>query len=100
MKATMKGAVPRASVARTTVKPARRQTGLLAKAASKLKFARKECTDCRAETAFHAWHSAHLPASLNMFIDFADWGVLHAAGAIGKDDPHGGSPPAVDLVLY
>ena len=34
------------------------------------------CDDCRADTAFHAWHSFNLPASFNMFVDFGDWNLI------------------------
>src|SRR5262249_21406506 len=35
--------------------------------------AARECEDCRAMTAFQAWHGAELAASYNTTIDFSDW---------------------------
>jgi hypothetical protein len=50
-----KGAVPRTAV-RTT--------------------AARECEDCRATTAFQAWHDAELATSYNTTIDFNDWKII------------------------
>jgi hypothetical protein len=36
------------------------------------------CDDCRAETAFQAWHSAELEPAFNVEIDFADWQLVPA----------------------
>lgn len=33
------------------------------------------CDDCRAATAFHAWHSQDLTPSFNWLISFADYGI-------------------------
>ena len=35
-----------------------------------------ECEDCRAMTAFHAWHDVVLAASFNTSISFADWKII------------------------
>ena len=37
-----------------------------------------ECDDCRAKTAFQAWHDATLTPSYNYGIDFADWNIVPA----------------------
>jgi hypothetical protein len=34
------------------------------------------CDDCRAATAFQAWHSLDLPPSFNVGISFADWKLI------------------------
>src|SRR5262245_1982353 len=34
------------------------------------------CDDCRAETAFQAWHSFDLPAAFNMLVNFGDWNLI------------------------
>jgi len=34
------------------------------------------CEDCRAATAFQAWHQVALPASFNMMVSFADWKLI------------------------
>jgi hypothetical protein len=38
--------------------------------------AARECEDCRATTAFQAWHDAELAASYNTTIDFSDWKLI------------------------
>ena len=35
-----------------------------------------ECDDCRATTAFQAWHSVDLTPSLNVLVSFADWKIV------------------------
>ena len=72
---TKREAPLRASLARTDVKAAMRKTVLLSKPAVKARRSRRQCKDCKAETAFHAWHDIQLPASLNVFVDFSDWGI-------------------------
>src|SRR5580704_10088297 len=34
------------------------------------------CEDCRAATAFHAWHSVNLTPSFNVMVSFADWKIV------------------------
>jgi hypothetical protein len=34
------------------------------------------CEDCRAATAFQAWHSIDLTPSLNWIVSFADWKIV------------------------
>src|SRR3954454_22357638 len=34
------------------------------------------CDDCRATTAFQAWHSVDLPPSFNVSVSFADWKIV------------------------
>jgi hypothetical protein len=34
------------------------------------------CDDCRATTAFHAWHSVDLTPSFNVMVSFADWKLV------------------------
>jgi hypothetical protein len=34
------------------------------------------CEDCRANTAFHAWHSVDLTPSFNVLVSFADWNIV------------------------
>lgn len=34
------------------------------------------CDDCRAMTAFQAWHSVDLTPSFNMEVSFADWKII------------------------
>ena len=34
------------------------------------------CEDCRATTAFQAWHSIDLTPSFNVFVSFADWKIV------------------------
>ena len=34
------------------------------------------CDDCRATTAFQAWHSVELTPSFNVFVNFADWNIV------------------------
>jgi hypothetical protein len=36
----------------------------------------KPCEDCRATTAFHAWHSVDLTPSFNVGVSFADWKIV------------------------
>jgi hypothetical protein len=36
----------------------------------------RSCDDCRADSAFHAWHSFDLPAAFNKFVDFGDWHLI------------------------
>lgn len=38
--------------------------------------AKGSCDDCRATTAFQAWHSVDLPPSFNMMVSFADWKII------------------------
>ena len=38
--------------------------------------ASKTCEDCRATTAFQAWHSADLTPSFNVGVSFADWKIV------------------------
>jgi hypothetical protein len=38
----------------------------------------KKCEDCRAATAFQAWHSVSLKPSLNVDVSFADWKIIPA----------------------
>lgn len=37
-----------------------------------------ECDDCRARTAFQAWHDATLTPAFNYEIDFSDWNIVPA----------------------
>jgi hypothetical protein len=74
MKATRQRVI-RASAVVTVPRPTAGRAALLSRPAVKAKRPKKECKDCKAETAFHAWHDAQLPAALNMFIDFSDWGI-------------------------
>ena len=34
------------------------------------------CDDCRANTAFQAWHSIDMTPSFNWFVSFADWKIV------------------------
>jgi hypothetical protein len=34
-----------------------------------------QCDDCRANAAFHAWHSLELTPSFNWIVSFADYGI-------------------------
>jgi hypothetical protein len=34
------------------------------------------CEDCRAATAFQAWHSVDLTPSFNVMVSFADWKIV------------------------
>jgi hypothetical protein len=34
-----------------------------------------QCEDCRATTAFHAWHDVDLPPAFNVAVSFADYGI-------------------------
>ena len=34
------------------------------------------CDDCRAMTAFQAWHSVNLTPSFNVEVSFADWNIV------------------------
>src|SRR5258706_149016 len=34
------------------------------------------CDDCRATTAFQAWHSIDLQPSFNVMVSFADWKII------------------------
>ena len=34
------------------------------------------CDDCRATTAFQAWHSVDLTPSFNVLVSFADWKIV------------------------
>jgi hypothetical protein len=34
------------------------------------------CDDCRATTAFQAWHSVDLTPSFNVMVSFADWKII------------------------
>jgi hypothetical protein len=34
------------------------------------------CDDCRAATAFQAWHSVDLTPSFNVLVSFADWKIV------------------------
>ncbi len=36
----------------------------------------KECDDCRATTAFHAWHDVRLTPAFNTGVSFADWKII------------------------
>ena len=36
----------------------------------------KKCEDCRAATAFQAWHNVSLTPSFNVDINFADWKII------------------------
>ena len=38
--------------------------------------AKGSCDDCRAATAFQAWHSVDLQPSFNVMVDFADWKIV------------------------
>src|SRR5262245_1955087 len=38
--------------------------------------AQGRCEDCRATTAFQAWHSVDLPPSFNVEVSFADWKLV------------------------
>jgi hypothetical protein len=38
--------------------------------------AQGRCDDCRATTAFQAWHNVDLPPSLNVEVSFADWKIV------------------------
>jgi len=38
--------------------------------------AKSDCEDCRATTAFQAWHSVDLTPSLNVMVSFADWKIV------------------------
>ena len=38
--------------------------------------AKGSCDDCRATTAFQAWHSIDLQPSFNVMISFADWKII------------------------
>jgi hypothetical protein len=35
-----------------------------------------DCDDCRATTAFQAWHSVDLQPSFNWMVSFADWNIV------------------------
>ena len=35
----------------------------------------QHCDDCRATSAFHAWHSVDMTPSFNWFVSFADYGI-------------------------
>jgi len=34
------------------------------------------CDDCRATTAFQAWHSVEMTPSFNWMVDFGDWNIV------------------------
>ena len=34
------------------------------------------CDDCRATTAYQAWHSVELTPSFNVLVSFADWNIV------------------------
>jgi hypothetical protein len=38
--------------------------------------AKGSCDDCRATTAFQAWHSVNLQPSFNVTVSFADWKIV------------------------
>ena len=38
--------------------------------------AKGACDDCRATTAFQAWHSVDLEPSFNVMVSFADWNLI------------------------
>jgi hypothetical protein len=38
--------------------------------------AKGDCEDCRATTAFQAWHSVDLQPSFNVMVSFADWNIV------------------------
>jgi hypothetical protein len=37
--------------------------------------AKPTCDDCRATTAFHAWHNVDLQPAFNVTVSFADWNI-------------------------
>jgi hypothetical protein len=41
--------------------------------------ATSQCDDCRANAAFHAWHSLEMTPSFNWIVSFADYGIPPAA---------------------
>jgi hypothetical protein len=40
----------------------------------------QKCEDCRAITAYHAWHALELTPSFNWEVSFADYGIPPAGG--------------------
>ncbi len=50
--------------------------GLVSGSAVRATTAAGACDDCRATSAFQAWHSVDLPASFNMAVSFADWNLV------------------------
>lgn len=38
--------------------------------------AKPGCEDCRATTAFHAWHDVNLQPAFNVTVSFADWNIV------------------------
>ena len=38
--------------------------------------AKPGCEDCRATTAFHAWHDVDLQPAFNVTVSFADWNIV------------------------
>jgi hypothetical protein len=58
-------------------KPVRSQAAKAAAQRPTLRTTAKgDCEDCRATTAFQAWHSVDLPTSFNMNVSFADWKIV------------------------
>jgi hypothetical protein len=43
--------------------------------ASIVRATTSQCDDCRANAAFHAWHSLELTPSFNWIVSFADYGI-------------------------
>jgi hypothetical protein len=59
---------------RDVVHTPRAQPGPLSRSVARAAVSPR-CEDCRATTAFHAWHDVELPPSFNMFVSFADYGI-------------------------
>jgi len=58
-------------------KAVRAQTAKEAAQRSTLRTTAKgDCEDCRATTAFQAWHSVDLTPSFNVMVSFADWKIV------------------------